>query len=55
MNVRLHRTILNWRWWVIAPLLLLLLPVAVVSWIMEGVSDGIAKLTQSLIAWRDGK
>lgn len=55
MNVRLHRTVLNWRWWAIFPLLLLLLPIAVVAWIAAGMSDGIAKLAQSLIAWRDGK
>jgi hydrogenase/urease accessory protein HupE len=40
VSVRLQRTVLNWRWWAVAPLLLLLLPVAVVSWAMEGVSEG---------------
>jgi len=46
---------MNWRWWVITPLLLLLLPIAAVAWAVEGMSDGVAKLTQALIAWRDGK
>jgi len=55
VSVRLQRTVLNWRWWAVAPLFLLLLPIAVIAWAVEGMSDGIAKLTQSLIAWRDGK
>lgn len=55
MNVRLQRTVLNWRWWAIFPLLLLLLPIAAGARAVEGMSNGIAKLTQSLIAWRDGK
>jgi len=52
---RFERTVMNWRWWAIAPLLLLLLPIAAVAWALEGMSDGVAKLTQALIAWRDGK
>ena len=55
MSRRLERTVMNWRWWVIAPLFLLLLPIAAVAWAVEGMSDGVAKLTQALIAWRDGK
>jgi len=47
---------MNWRWWVTAPLFLLLLPIAAVVWaVVEYVSDGVARLTQALIAWRDGK
>lgn len=59
MSRRFERTVMNWRWWVITPLfllLLLLLPlIAAVAWAVEGMSDGVAKLTQALIAWRDGK
>jgi hypothetical protein len=52
---RFERTVMNWRWWAIAPLFLLLLPIAVIAWAVEGMSDGVAKLTQALIAWRDRK
>ena len=69
MSRRFERTVKNWRWWAIAPLFLLLLPIVVVAWAIvvvawaivvvawavEGMSDGVAKLTQALIAWRDGK
>lgn len=59
MSRRLERTVMNWRWWVITPLfllLLLLLPlIAAVAWAVEGTSGGVARLTQALIAWRDGK
>jgi len=56
VNRRLERTVMNWRWWVITPLLLLLLPIAAVAWfVVEVVSDGVERLTQALIAWRDGK
>lgn len=59
MSRRLERTVMNWRWWVITPLfllLLLLLPlIAAVAWVVEGMSNGAAKLAQALITWRDGK
>jgi len=56
VNRRFERTVMNWRWWVITPLLLLLLPIAAVAWfVVEVVSDGVERLTQALIAWRDGK
>ncbi len=55
MSRRFERTVMNWRWWATAPLLLLLLPIAAVAWAVEGMSDGVAKLTKALIAWRDGK
>jgi hypothetical protein len=55
MSRRLGRTVMNWRWWAIAPLFLLLLPIAAVAWAVEGMSGGVAKLTQTLIAWRDKK
>ena len=55
MSRRFERTVMNWRWWAIAPLLLLLLPIAAVAWAVEGMSGGVARLTQALIAWRDGK
>ena len=55
MSMRLERTVLNWRWWAVAPLFLLLLPIAAVAWAVEGMSDGVAKLTQALLAWKDGE
>lgn len=55
MSRRFERTVMSWRWWATAPLFLLLLPIAAVAWAMAGMSDGVAKLTQALIAWRDGK
>ncbi|HEY8342642.1 MAG TPA: hypothetical protein VIK75_06550 [Calditerricola sp.] len=58
-EARAARTIMNWRWWATAPLFLLLLfllpPIAAVTWVVEGMSNGAAKLTQALITWRDGK
>lgn len=55
MSRRFERTVMNWRWWAIAPLLILLLPIAAVAWAAGGVSVGVARLAQALIAWRDGK
>ncbi len=55
MGTRMDRTVLNWRWWVVAPLFLMLLPIAAIAWAAEGASDGIAKLTQALLAWKDGE
>jgi hypothetical protein len=52
---RFERTVMNWRWWAIAPLFILLLPIAAVAWAVEVMSDGVAKLTHALIAWKDGK
>ena len=55
MSRRFERTVMNWRWWVTVPLFLMLLPIAAVAWAVEGMSDGVARLTQVLIEWRDRK
>lgn len=59
MSRRLERTVMNWRWWATAPLFSLFLPllllIIAVAWAVEGMSNGVVKLTQALIAWRDGK
>ncbi len=51
MNVRIQRTLLNWRWWVVMPVFAVLLPLAIVTMLAEAVSDGIAKITSALMAW----
>jgi hypothetical protein len=59
MSQRIERTAMNWRWWATAPLFFLLLPLLLLiiaaAWAVEGMSKGVLKLTQALIAWRDGK
>ena len=49
--MKLRRTVLNWRWWVVLPVFLVLLPLALISWLAEALSDPIARVTTSLIRW----
>ena len=51
MNVRMQRTLLNWRWWVVMPVFAALLPLAILSMLAEAMGDCIAPITSRLMAW----
>ena len=49
---RLERTVLNWRWWAVLPVLFgILLPLALISMVAEATSDVIARISQTLMRW----
>ena len=51
MNVRLQRTIFNWRWWMVMPVFAVLFPLAILTMLAEAVGDRIAPITSRLMAW----
>jgi len=51
MNIRLQRTILNWRWWLVLPVFAVLFPLAILTMLAEAVGEWIAPVTSRLMAW----
>ena len=51
MNTRMQRTILNWRWWLVLPIFVVLLPLAILSMLAEEMGNCIAPITSRLMAW----
>ena len=51
MNIRLKRTILNWRWWLVLPVFVVLFPLAILSMLAEAMGNCIAPITSRLMAW----